>query len=296
MGRKKVIGAQIVVDWRGEVGASVEGSISRVFGEIVDVWLLNHFNTLVLAVVIVGSVILFAIFGSVMLRRRFHGISEGKHNETVGVLLGVYGAIYGILLAFVVVAEWDGVDIAESVVASEATHAAEIVRGAAAFPSADRDRVIQAVGEYARVVVNNQWPLLKKGMPDSSQSEGALKNIYQMLQGYEPDTASEKAYYEQAVAHLDEVVSERRSRLVIAEQGLPVLLKVLIYGGALIMVSLTFFYGVRNRKAQLMFVGSVAALIGVSLLLTLALDHPFAGDLSITPAPFKQGVLAQFWN
>ncbi|MGG7569022.1 DUF4239 domain-containing protein [Streptomyces sirii] len=246
--------------------------------------------------VIVGSVMLFAVLGSLLMRRRFPGIAEGRHNETVGLLLEVYGAIYGILLAFVVVAEWDGVNTAESVVASEATHAAEIVRSSAAFPPADRDRVTQAVGDYTRAVVNKQWPLLKNDMPDYGQTEEGLKDVYRALQRYEPDTASDKAFYKQAVSHLDEVASERRSRLVIAEQGLPVLLKVLVYGGALIMVSLTFFYGMRNRRAQLMFVGSIAALIGVSLLLTLALDRPFAGDLSVTPAPFKEGALAQFWK
>ncbi|CAM5671798.1 hypothetical protein GCM10010329_42930 [Streptomyces spiroverticillatus] len=45
-----------------------------------------------------------------------------------------------------------------------------------------------------------------------------------------------------------------------------------------------------------MFVGSVAALIGVSLLLTLSLDRPFAGDLAVPPTPFMEGALAQFWK
>ena len=45
---------------------------------------------------------------------------------------------------------------------------------------------------------------------------------------------------------------------------------------------------------QLLFVGAVAALIGFSLLLVVVLDRPFAGELSVSPAPYKEGALAQF--
>ncbi|WP_317634096.1 hypothetical protein [Kitasatospora sp. DSM 101779] len=31
-------------------------------------------------------------------------------------------------------------------------------------------------------------------------------------------------------------------------------------------------------------------------LLVVVLDRPFAGDLRVSPAPFKQSALAQFWT
>ncbi|MFD0526944.1 hypothetical protein ACFQ1I_06205 [Kitasatospora arboriphila] len=77
---------------------------------------------------------------------------------------------------------------------------------------------------------------------------------------------------------------------------MPGLLQILVYGGAVVILPLTFLYGIRSRRIQLLFVGSVAALIGFSLLLVLVLDRPFAGELSVSPSPFKEGALTRFWD
>ncbi|MGW3145638.1 hypothetical protein ACWDG1_13340 [Streptomyces sp. NPDC001177] len=47
---------------------------------------------------------------------------------------------------------------------------------------------------------------------------------------------------------------------------------------------------------QLLFVSAVVGLTGFSLLLVMVLSRPFAGDLSVTPAPYKEAALAQFWT
>ncbi|GAA5024056.1 hypothetical protein GCM10025734_82030 [Kitasatospora paranensis] len=46
----------------------------------------------------------------------------------------------------------------------------------------------------------------------------------------------------------------------------------------------------------MLFVGSVAGLVGFSLLLVFVLDRPFSGDLSVSPAPYREGALAQYWT
>ncbi|MEU3316917.1 hypothetical protein ABZ743_30110 [Streptomyces sp. NPDC006662] len=61
--------------------------------------LLNHCNTFTLAVVAVGGTVL-AVGGSALLRRRRPSPAGGEHNDMVGVTLGMFGAIYGIILAF----------------------------------------------------------------------------------------------------------------------------------------------------------------------------------------------------
>ncbi|CAM5671836.1 hypothetical protein GCM10010329_42920 [Streptomyces spiroverticillatus] len=128
-----------------------------------EVWLLNNLSTLGLAVLMIGGVFAFAALGSMLTRRKFPQVIKGSNNDMVGVLLGMYGAIYGLILAFVVVAEWEGIGVAENIVANEATHAAEIVRGAAAFPEPTRTELVRAVGDYAHAVVDVQWPLMKAG-------------------------------------------------------------------------------------------------------------------------------------
>ncbi|WP_371525203.1 DUF4239 domain-containing protein [Streptomyces sp. NBC_01283] len=260
------------------------------------IWLLNNFSTLALAGLLGGGAVLAAAGGILLLRRRFPHHANGTHNDMIGVVLGMYAAIYGIILAFVVVAEWEGLNEAETNVALEASQTAEVLRDAAAFPPPQERRVISAVGDYVHVVVDKQWPLMRDGRPDPGVTNHEVTQLYQVFQDYEPQTEAETTYYEQSVSTLGEIAGARRTRLADAQQSLPSLLNILVYGGALIMLPLTFLYGIKSLRANLMFVVSVAALIGVSLLLCLTLDHPFAGDLAVSPAPFKEGVLAQFWQ
>ncbi|GAA1349732.1 bestrophin-like domain [Streptomyces beijiangensis] len=261
-----------------------------------EIWLLNSFGTFALSVLICGGVMSVAVAGTLLVRRRLPRVTAGKYNDMIGVVLGMYAAIYGIILAFVVVAEWEGLNQAGTNVAAEASQTAEVVREAAAFPPEQQQRVNAAMGAYVRAVVDKQWPRMRDGDPDPNLTNPEVTAVYKVFQDYEPRTEAEKTYYAQSVGTLADIASARRTRLAQAEQELPPLLIVLVYGGAIVMLPLTFLYGIEGLRAQFMFVVAVAALIGVSLLLCLTLDHPFAGALSVTPQPFKEGVLAQFWQ
>ncbi|MFC5720987.1 hypothetical protein ACFP1Z_12495 [Streptomyces gamaensis] len=261
-----------------------------------ELWLLNTFDTPSLAIVFVGGIVILSIAGSLLTRRRFPHLVEGRHNETIGVVLGMYGAIYGIILAFVVVAEWEALGAARNNVATEATQTAEVLRDSTAFPAAQQQRISAAIGEYVHAIVEKQWPRMRWGNPDPNLTDPQVKGLYRAFQEYEPTTEAQKAYYSQAVTNLGGVASARRTRLATSQEQLPVLLTALVYGGAMVVIPLTFLYGIRSIRVQILFVTSVAALIGVSVLLVLTLDRPFSGSLSVPPAPFKEGVLAQYWH
>ncbi|MEV7277213.1 DUF4239 domain-containing protein [Streptomyces sp. NPDC093111] len=261
-----------------------------------SLWLLNHFSTLTLTLVTVGGTIVLAVAGSVLARRRYPSLAEGEHNDMVGVTLGMFGAIYGIILAFVIVTLWTQLDNTQTIVATEATDVALIARDAAAFPAPVRADVDAALSGYVHAVVEDQWPKMRAGQPSYGATGEKLQAVFDALQAYEPKTAREEVFYEEAVGRLNDVAGQRRARLTMAEQELPPLLQVLAFGGALVLVPLTFLYGMRRLRIQLLFVSAVAGLVGFSLLLVFVLDRPFAGDLSVSPAPYKEGALAAYWS
>ncbi|SEL78631.1 DUF4239 domain-containing protein [Streptacidiphilus jiangxiensis] len=261
-----------------------------------SLWLLNHLSTLTLALVTVGGTVLLAVVGSVLLRRRHPSLAQGEHNDMVGVTLGMFGAIYGIILAFVIVTLWTNLAQAQTVVATEATDAALITRDAAAFPPPVRAGLDSAVSGYVHAVVLNQWPRMRSGQASYGATETNLQSAYQVLQAYEPKSQQEQVFYQQTVNHLDDVAAQRRARITMAGQELPWLLQALAFGGAFVLIPLTFLYGTRRLRVQVLFVASVAGLIGFSLLLIVVMDRPFSGDLSVSPAPFQQGALTQYWH
>ncbi|WP_189945889.1 bestrophin-like domain [Streptomyces roseolus] len=261
-----------------------------------SLWLLNHLSSFTLSLILVGGTVAFAVAGSVLLRRRHPSLADGEHNDMVGVTLGMFGAIYGIILAFVIVTLWTQRESTQTIVAAEATDVALIARDAAAFPPSVRAGLDAALSDYVHAVVEKQWPLMRDGVPRYGATERSLVDAFDVLQSYEPRGAREEVFYEEAVAHLNDVAAQRRARITMAEQELPPLLQVLAFGGALVLIPLTFLYGMRRLRIQLLFVAAVAALIGFSLLLVLVLDRPFAGDLSVSPAPYKEGALARYWE
>ncbi|MER7752548.1 DUF4239 domain-containing protein [Kitasatospora sp. NPDC097643] len=260
-----------------------------------ELWLLNHLSTALLAVLVVGGFVLLAVAGSLIATRWHPALNDGENNDMVGVVLGMFGAIYGIILAFVIVNLWTELQDTQKVVATEATALSQIVRDAQAFPPDTRAAVNATVRDYVHTVVEKQWPLMKAGHGDYTATGEKVDGMYRVLSGFEPQTQSEQAFYAKALDSLNDVVAQRRNRIAESRDQLPVLLQVLIVGGAVVIILLTLLYGIRSRRVRLLFVGSVAALIGFSLLLVVVLDRPFAGDLNVSPKPFKESSLAQFW-
>ncbi|MFB0627081.1 DUF4239 domain-containing protein [Streptomyces sp. AB3(2024)] len=261
-----------------------------------SLWLLNHFSTITLAIVAVGGTVLLAVAGSVLLRRRHPSLAQGEHNDMVGVTLGMFGAIYGIILAFVIVTLWTQLEDTQTIVASEATNAALITRDAGAFPEAVRARLDAAMSGYVHAVVEDQWLRMRAGNPSYGATEAHLQDAFRVLQTYEPQGQAQQVFYEQAVGHLNDIASQRRARITMARRELPPLLQALAFGGALVLIPLTFLYGLRKLRVQVLFVASVAGLVGFSLLLVFVLDRSFSGDLSVSPAPYREGALARYWT
>ena len=50
-------------------------------------------------------------------------------------------------------------------------------------------------------------------------------------------------------------------------------------------IGFTFFFGTENLRAQALMTGALALLIFFGLLIIIAIDHPFAGTVSVEPEP-----------
>ncbi|WP_346766411.1 DUF4239 domain-containing protein [Streptomyces sp. CB01881] len=189
-----------------------------------ELWLLNHFSTVGLTVVVVGGFVALAAVGSLLAYRRHPALAEGEHNEMVGVVLGMFGAIYGIILAFVIVNLWTQLEETQSVVAGEATAVSQIVRDAKAFPPEHQAAVNTAVGNYVHAVVEEQWPLMREGCGDFARTAERMEAMYQALREFEPQTQTEQAFYGEALNSLNDTVAQRRARIADSRLSLPPLL------------------------------------------------------------------------
>lgn len=256
-------------------------------------WLLNTFTTWELGIIVVGGFILFALVGLFVFEQIAPGMRKGEVNDVTGVILGVLAAIYGIVLAFVIVSLYDDFRQTKGDIRTEASAVAMVYQDSRGFSPPVAAAIKQHIGDYIVTVRGEEWNDLRHGQ-ESERAWNELDSLYRVLQSYQPRTLSQKYFYGEVVNRVNNLMAARRERLNDAEEGIPPTFEVLLVGGAVLMLTFTFLFGVRDFRVHAAMAISVAALIGFNLLVALVLDFPFSGQVSVSSSPFTQGALIVF--
>jgi hypothetical protein len=259
----------------------------------VNRWLLNTFTTWELAIIVVGGFVLFAVVGLLVTERFAPGLRRGEINDVAGVILGVLAAIYGIVLALVIVSLFDDFHKTKSDIRTEASTLEMVYRDSRGFSPPVADAIKQHISDYIAIVQNQEWRDLSHGR-ESEEAWNELDGLYTILQNYQPTNISERVFYTEVVQRVNDLMSARRERLTDAEEGIPSTFAFLILFGAFLTLGFTFLFGVKNFRLHSAMAIAVAILIGFNLLVALELDYPFSGQVSVSSLPYSTGSLAQF--
>jgi hypothetical protein len=129
---------------------------------------------LIAAVALTVAVVVLAVW---LIRRIVPATSEGFHAEISAPMVGVVAALFGLLLAFVIVIAYQNFLDADDNVSREADSLSSIVRDSAAFPDPGGENVRRAVGRYVRAVVDDEWSQMHDGN-DSDLAKTGLEGIF----------------------------------------------------------------------------------------------------------------------
>lgn len=250
--------------------------------------LLNTFPTWLLAIVTVGGAVAVSVGGLALVRRRFPELEKHGVNDVVGVVIGVLAAVLGILLGFVTVSLYDTFTDAKATVQAEATEVIQLLSDSQAFaPPADA-AVRREIRSYVAAVRFIEWERMREGGDDTSVGDEHVADLYDVLQRYEPKTAAQTAFYEDAVGRLNDIVDARRSRLTEASEEMPGAFRLMLVLGSALLIASLYLLGTPNRRLHTILVAAVAVITSFNLLIVAALDHPFSGDISVSNEPFNQ--------
>ncbi len=248
-----------------------------------------------LLIVVVGALVGLVVVLVWSIRRLVPAVAEGFDAEVSSQMLGVVAALFGLLLAFIIVIAYQNYADAQTNVTGEADALAAIVRDSGAFQPTERDRVRASIGAYVRTVVDDEWPRMREGN-DSPQAWADVNDIFATLQRIEPKSPSAVAFYDDSVRQLNVTLDARRNRLDDAGGGLPWIIGALLFVGSLVIVGYAILIGSRSFWFHAIGAGAIALIVGMSLVVLVALIYPFSGDLAIDPGPFRNGALAQFFG
>jgi uncharacterized membrane protein len=243
-------------------------------------------QTLLLGVTIVGMSVLLAHIGLRLVRRKVPlPVLETQH-EVAGFIIGVLGAIYAVLLAFVVVVVWNQFEDAKSTVEKEANQLQDLSRIARGFSNPTQQRMLDGLKTYAQVVIDDEWNTMSEGK-SSPQAQAAMENLWQIYREVEPQTNRENALYSESLDRLSDVSDSRRLRIFASRDDIPIIIRILLWMGGLITIAFTYFFGVKSIRSQALMTMGLSGEIAFILFLVVALDNPFHGYLRVTPEPMQ---------
>lgn len=254
----------------------------------------NHVPTWLLLIAVVSAIEALVLLLVWLVRRLVPGVREGFDAEVSSQMLGVVAALFGLLFAFVIVIAYQNYTDAQSNVSNEADALAAVVRDSGAFPQPERIRVQDAIGNYVRAVVDDEWPRMRRG-EDSAHAWTAVGGMFTALQRFDPSSPRAKAFYDDSVRQLNTALVARRDRLDAANGGLPWVIAALILVGSLVMVGYAVLVGSTSFWFHTIGAGAIALVVGLSLVVLVDLTYPFSGDLSVNPGSFETGILGQFF-
>jgi hypothetical protein len=227
-----------------------------------------------------------AMIGPFLVRRRIRLAHLRSNNEVAGFKFAVIGVLYAVLLAFVVVISWERFHDAESALAREAGAAATIHRLADGLDETSSAALRANLSAYLNSVLTDDWPAMVRGR-SSAVTTQLLSDMYDRVIHYRPTDLHDSNLQADLLSELDQVTRARRERLVMAEGTVHEVIWFVLFLGAALTISFTFFFGTQNLIAQSLMTGILAAIILSAVLVVIALDRPYTGAVTVSKEPIR---------
>jgi hypothetical protein len=236
----------------------------------------------VAAVILLIPTTVFAMVGPAVVRRYVTLERLRSNNEVAGFKFATVGVIYAVLLAFAIVIVWERYNQADNEVANEASAAATVFRLTQGLDQEHGAAIRKATTGYLMEAVAKDWPAMDRGT-SSRDVTTALSAIYTATLKYHAFNANEALVVAEILRDVDRISEMRRQRLVAASGIVPGIIWTVLFTGAFVTISFTFFFGTANLLAQSIMSGALSILIFGGLLTIVAIDHPFSGSVTVGP-------------
>lgn len=231
--------------------------------------------------------VLVAVVGLVLVQRLVPPDRREEQNNVAGFIYAVLGVAYAVLLAFVLIAVWQDYKTAQTNAESEAHELAGVYFLASQLPEPERTNVQDLARTYARVVVEEEWPMMERG-ETSPRADSLLRQLRLELLQFDPRTRGQQVLYERGLTDLHNAIDARRSRLLEVREGIPTLLWVVLVLGGVITVSFTYLFGLKSNRTHALMVAALTLVICGILFTIGEFDYPFSGVVEIRPEAFKE--------
>src|SRR5881398_3616409 len=230
-----------------------------------------------------------ALSGLYLVRKKYPTEVLKENHEVAAIIFNAFGLFYGVMVAFVVFVTWSGYDEATKNLQLEASEALDIFHSAEAFPDSPRKIIQQGVRDYLSVVYNDEVPKMATG-DLSVYSSGAHAPLRLLFSQLDATSIPNRELYGESLRCLNNLAQYRRLRIFAGNDTIPPVIWLVLLVGGVFTVSYTFFFGMKNIKAQYLLTTTLTVMITSILFLIYVLDHPFTGTSKVSLEPLRQAM------
>lgn len=247
-----------------------------------------HMNTITDAIIMVTAFVTLALVGQYFVTKVLKvevDVLE-KHHSAGEAMMGVVGTLFSVLLGFMVASAMDKYHDAQMYGQLEASNIASVFRIARGFSDVDRPRIRELCREYVTDVVDNEWPKMEKRVKINHGWE-TYQKLWESVVAVSPENDRQSDLHQGCIASMTSLGENRRARILLAQQQMPMALWLVVSFGAFITVAFTYIFTSSFPKVQGFMTTLVAAAMALNIWLLSAYSTPYSGELAIKPSMFE---------
>jgi hypothetical protein len=228
-----------------------------------------------------------ACLGLAIFQRVIHLDIRRAHNDLAGFTVAIISVTYAVLLAFIAIATWESYTSAQEIVDNEAEYVGSIYRDTQGLPNSMGREIRADLRAYINTVICDEWPTQAAGrMP--YQGWEPLRRLHSAIATMKPADRGEAVIEAELLKTLNDLYRARSNRITAAAGHIPPVIWWIIFLGGAIVTAYTYLFGFHDFRLHLVMTAAVAASLALVVVLIIALDWPFRGEISASSDPFVE--------
>src|SRR6516225_3804640 len=203
-------------------------------------------------------------------------------------MLPPLSVLFALFVVFAASQVWTDNEKAGSVVDREASELSGVAVRAAAFPGEPETRLRSLIRSYLTDAVAQEWPMMARGTATLHVIPYSLAESLRLTLALTPSSQGQQIAQREITTALENALDARRQRIIISHSQVN-WVKWLCLGlqAACALIAIAMVHS-DNRLTSAITMALFGIGVAASLLLILAYDRPFTGELSVGPKQLLQ--------
>jgi multisubunit Na+/H+ antiporter MnhB subunit len=212
--------------------------------------------------------------------RSFKAVSPG--------LLPPLGILFALFIAFTATQVWNDNEKASAVVDREASALGTVVILAATFPGEPETRLRNLIRSYVADSVAQEWSMMSHRTATLQVVPYSLAEALQFTLTLTPSSQGQQTALREIAVALENALDARRQRIIISQLQVNWVKWLCLSLQAVCALLAIAMVQSDDRLTSAISMGLFGVGVAASLLLILAHDRPFSGELAVSPNPLLQ--------